>query len=468
MVLLLNPPGQELHTRSSRWGGRKNRSGALAPPIFLATATSVLHQAGLEARFLDAAALNYSGEELEALLLRDRPRIVVMEVSTPSIQQDYSAALFIKERLKDVAIVFVGPHVTALPKETLMNYPVDYLCIGEYEFTLLELSRAILEGRDKSSILGIAYRENSQVVTTPQRPLKPFDELPMPLYEQMPLDKYYDPITRQRVCVAVRTIRGCPFRCTFCVAPQVMYNRTVRYKSPEKVVDEIEYLKKHFGVKEIFFDDETFTINKKHVLGICNELKNRNIHVEWSCFGRCNLVDEALLREMKAAGCYMIRYGVESAEQKILDGIQKGMKVEDIVKAFSLTKKVGMKTHATVLLGYLGETKESMAKTLKFVKDLDADYAQFAIATPYPGTEFYEEVKAQNRLLTSRWTEYDGTCNSVVRLDGINQKDLKDFVDFAYKDFYLRPSYILKRLLSTRTPSEVYHLLKSGLGVLQS
>lgn len=466
MILLLNPPGKELHQRSSRWGGRKNRSGIVAPPIFLATAASVLEKSGIDTLLLDSAAEGLSWEDTISVIREKKPGVVVLEVSTTSIDQDSELSGEIRKH--GCSVVFVGAHVSALPAETLENYKADVVCVGEYEFTLPELYSALVSGNSLRNVKGIAFRHGGEVVVTEPGELKSLDEFPIPDYEHLPVKEYYDPVARNHPWIAIRTMRGCPFRCSFCVAPQLIYKRTIRYRNPRLVVDEIEYLMKRFRIREFFIDDETFTVSRKHVFGVCEELKRRGLKIEWSVFSRCDTIDEERLRELRSAGCYLIRYGIESADQEILDRADKGIRVEQIEKAFALTKRHGFKIHATVMLGLDGETGETIRKTLDFVKRISPDYVQFAIATPYPGTKFYSDLKSSGRILTDNWEEYDGSCRSVIRLDGLDSSKLGRIVNSAYRDFYFRPSFMVKKLLSIRSFGELYHAVKSGIVLMRS
>ncbi len=461
MILFLNAPGAEFHQRSSRWGGKVNRSGYLVPPIFLATAAAYLRSQGLDAHILDAAAEGLGWEELDLRLRRLKPALVVIEASTISIARDAAAA----ERIKDAIgaiVVLVGLHVSALPLETLRQYRVDYICAGEYEEPLLDLARALETGGDPGEIPGLGSRNSrGEPRFNSPRPPADLNRFPMPLYSELPLAKYWDPIVRNRPCVPIRTMRGCPFKCIYCVAPQVLYGGRVRYRNPGAVVEEIRSLL-GMGVREIFIDDETFTLNREHVIGICRGLREAGIRVDWSCFGRVDLADRELLAEMKAAGCYMIRYGVESADPDILLNIKKGFTPEDVRKAFALTHSLGLKTHATVMYGSPGETEETMRRTLALTLELDPDYAQFTVNTPYPGTEYYRRMSQEGRILAKSWEEYDGSSRMIVRLDTVAPEAVEAFVETSYRAFYFRPRYLLKRMLGLRRAGEISYLFGSA------
>ncbi len=460
-VLFLNAPGAEFHQRSSRWGGKVNRSGYLVPPIFLAAAAAYLKKQGIDTRLIDAAAEGWDEDKLDRRLAGISPRLTVIEASTISIRRDAETARRITERYGG-EVALVGTHVSALPEQSLREFPVDYVCVGEYENTILELARALTgEGR-LEEIAGLGWRdEGGRIRINRKRLPADLNTFPIPLYSQLPLEKYWDPIARNHPCVPIRTMRGCPFSCSYCVAPQVMYGGKVRYRDPALVVEEVRTLI-GMGVKEIFIDDETFTVSRRHVLAVCQGLKAAGLRVDWSCFGRVDQVDLELLEEMKSAGCYMIRYGVESADREILGSIGKGFTPDQTERSFALTRSLGLKTHATVMYGSPGETSETMRQTLEFTLRLKPDYAQFTIVTPYPGTRYYRELEESGRLLSRNWEDYDGSCRMIVRLDSLSPEEVESFVDYSYRRFYLRPGYFVRRLTGVRRWGEFRYLAGSG------
>jgi len=466
MILFLNAPGVEFHQRSSRWGGRINRSGYLVLPIFLATAANYLKKQGIDSRIVDAAASGMRREDIDDLLRKHDPEIIVIEASTISINEDAETARYLKDRCA-ARIVLVGFHVSALPERSMRELPADFICLGEYEKTLLEFYRAWKNHGDYRRVKGLGWRdEGGNIRINDRRPLIDLDELPMPLYDDLPLKNYYDPIARNRPCISVRTMRGCPFRCIYCVAPQVMYERKVRFRKAEFVAEEVEYLISR-GVREIFFDDETFTVNRQHVYSICRSLKERGIRIDWSCFARGDCVDEEMLEEMESAGCYMIRYGIESFDDRVLRSLKKGITTDQIRRAFRLTRRLGLKTHATVMYGAPEETMETMRNTLKFVLEADPDYAQFTICTPYPGTEYYDWALKENRLLSGNWSDFDGSSRMIVKSDHLTPGLVENYVDHSYRVFYFRFRYVLKRLLRIRRWGEVYYVFKSGYNLIK-
>jgi radical SAM superfamily enzyme YgiQ (UPF0313 family) len=221
-------------------------------------------------------------------------------------------------------------------------------------------------------------------------------------------------------------------------------------------------------VKEVLFYDDTFTMNRKRTLALCKSLLDRKIDLPWSCETRVDLVDLELLIEMRKAGCYLISFGVESGNQTILDSLKKGIKLEDAKMAFQLTKKAGIQTVGYFMLGSPGDTPDTIKETIEFAKSVDADFAQFSITTPFPGTELYEAYKSGSgtiddwdKFIYAKVKNIDAPIFETKRL---SRADLESYIKTAYKEFYIRPSYIFKRLISLRTLSDLKVNLK-GFGM---
>lgn len=266
--------------------------------------------------------------------------------------------------------------------------------------------------------------------------------------------------------IQIFTGRGCPFHCNFCVYPQTMHGHIFRARSAENVVDEFEYIAENFpDVKEVVIEDDTFTVNKKRVLEICNLLVSKGINkrLKWLCNARVNL-DYETMCAMKKAGCRLIIPGIESGSQQILDNIKKGTKVEQFYRYVSDAKRAGLLIHACYMVGNCGETKETMNETLKLALKLNTDTAQFFPLIPYPGTEAYTWAKS-NGYIELDYAKYclaDGTHNTVLSLPGLSSQDMVDFCNEARKKYYLRFSYILHRLrVGLANPSDLKRSIKA-------
>lgn len=208
-------------------------------------------------------------------------------------------------------------------------------------------------------------------------------------------------------------------------------NGKYRTFSPKRVADEMEYVIKKFDAKEVYFDDDSFTIDKIHVLGICDEIKRRDLKVKWSCMADAICADEEMIGAMADSGCIGMKFGVESAEEEILKRIGKPLDYEKLKQMLKTCVNRKIKTHATFTFGLTGENRQTLHKTLEFAKSLDVDSVQFSITTPFPGTRYYDEIKEKGMLKTQRWQDYDAAGKSVIQYSGLTSEEVEDFCSQA-------------------------------------
>ncbi len=245
-----------------------------------------------------------------------------------------------------------------------------------------------------------------------------------------------------------------------------MYGRKFRKRSPANVVDEVQHVVNEYGVDEIYFDDDCLTLNRNRLLAICKEIVRRNIKVKWMCQARVNNVDQEILEAMKKAGCHYIKYGVESGSQKMLDVMKKGITLESVRRAFKLTRKAGIKTQAFFLLGLPWEIPETVKKTIEFAKEIKPDSAQFAVVVPHPGTELYDLCQEKGWLHYESWDDFD--CRkALIETEDLSAEDVQRYRTQAYREFYLRPSYILRTTLKMWNPKEAKRIIRSARSIME-
>ncbi|MEA3378922.1 MAG: radical SAM protein, partial [Nanoarchaeota archaeon] len=262
--------------------------------------------------------------------------------------------------------------------------------------------------------------------------------------------------------------RGCPYNCRYC-ASKVMWKKKVRYRSLDKTMEEIDYLIDKFKIKCLEFNDENFIINKPRMYKLLEELKDRKEEygLHWNCLTRVDSVDKRSLETMKDAGCYFVRFGVESGNQKILNAMDKGITVKQIKDAFKLINKVGIANSASFIIGYPGETKETFNETLRLVKEINPTLAFFFIAIPIVGTHLYKEAKEKNLILNPDWNGWVQMAEKpIMKTETLNPNDLLEMRRKAYKEFYFRPSYMLKMLKSIRSKEQLKFYINGALGAL--
>jgi anaerobic magnesium-protoporphyrin IX monomethyl ester cyclase len=428
------------------------------PPLGLAYVATALEKAGYEVEIIDAPALKLTTKETIRKVVDNGVDFVGITAMTPTICSAIEIARGIKENDNSKFVFMGGAHVTALPKKTLEDFPeIDVIVIGEGEVTTPILIKRVKNKKNLRNVLGIAYREDRKIIVNRLRPIiKNLDGLPIPAYHLLPINKYrpYPPHGKKLPYMAIMTSRGCPFRCAFC--SKSVHGKIYRAKSPKAIIEEIKYIKKRYRIKELLFYDDTFTLNRQRIIELCNEMIKNKINIPWSCETRVNLVDKELLSKMKRAGCYIISYGVESGNQKILNNIKKDITIEQIKNAFKITRDVGINIVSYFMLGCPGDTEKTIKQTIEFAKELDANFTQFSICTPFPGTEISNIIN-QNMIDWNKFTYVSNRSEMipVVLSKHLTRRQLKKWYNKAYKEFYLRPTYLLKIILRTRSIDDI-------------
>ena len=412
--------------------------GVVAPPLGIAYMAAVLEEAGNDVSIMDASALDMTWEDLESELKKISPDVVAVTALTPTISQALKTAKLAK-KITGAFIVMGGYHPTFNHEEVLENDFVDVVVMGEGEYTMRDLVKTLEDGGDLREVNGIAFKD---VVTPVRPPIMDLDSLPFPARHLLPMD-HYKLFNMKANMSTMITTRGCPMQCSFC-ASAALHGSKLRLRSPKNVVDEMEHLVKDHNIETIAFMDDTFTLRRKRVLEICAEIKRRDLKVFWGCTARVDTLNEEVIRTMRDAGCIAMFMGVESADQQVLDKINKKTNLAKIKNAFEISRKEKMRTIASVVLGMPGDTKESIKRTVKFVKDLKPSYAIFSLATPYPGTRFYQQTLEDNLIKVRDWSKYT-LISPIIETMECSLEELKKMQNRAFCKFYLRPGYIIRQ-----------------------
>ncbi len=442
-TILINAPwvkGDLYGVRAgSRWPHLEDcgTSSYMPFPFFMSYAAAVLARAGKAVAVIDACAERLDDNACLSRIEEFRPDLVVVETSTPSIEVDLSFAAQVKDRLPGVFTAFCGPHAPMMEHGFLERHKnVDFLFRGEYEMILHDLVNVLEDGGDPGSIKGITHRRpDGLVVDNGPRPLlKDIDSLPWPARDLFPMELYDDrPGGIPCPSLQMWASRGCPYQCVFCVWPQVMYGgNTYRVRNPADVADEIQYCLERWPFKSFYFDDDTFNIGKSRIIALCEGIRSRNISVPWGAMARADHADREVLTAMKAAGLVSIKYGMESGVQELIDASGKNLKIEQVEDAVRISKELGLEVHLTFTLGLPGETKETIRRTIRKAVELDPFSVQFSIATPFPGTVYYETLKEDGRILSENWEDYSGSTGAVHRTEELTDKDLNRALEWAY------------------------------------
>ncbi|RLG92853.1 MAG: B12-binding domain-containing radical SAM protein [Candidatus Hecatellales archaeon] len=437
-ILLVNPPiPHEIELYST--------AGIVAPPMGLTYLAAVLEKYGYHVEILDAPVLSLSHEQIEEEIKKREPDIVGITATTAMINSALQVAKTAKTVLPESIVVLGGIHVTFSYESIMRENPfVDIACIGEGEYTLLELVQTLEKEGDLKNVKGIVYRKNGELVKNQPRPLiENLDELPFPARHLLPMHKY-KAFGENMILGTILTSRGCPFNCIFC-SSSLLFGKKFRARSPKNVVDEVEQFQEAYKTRYVEFVDDTFTFDRKRAEAICKEIIDRKLDTRWVCSCRVDLIDKELMQTLKKAGCVMIYFGVESGVQRIINLMRKGIKLEQAERVMKWAREVGIETVASFVFGIPGETWEDAMQTIKFAKKLNPDYVQFSIATPFPGTELYQIAKREGLLLTEDWSKYT-VLKPVMRTKELSVEQLQRLIKKAYFSFYLRPSVVFRYL----------------------
>jgi len=471
-IYLLNPPFVENFVRCGRWQGAAARSGGLDYPKWLAYATGMLEREH-SVKLVDAPASKLHTADIVNDVKQFKPDLVIVETNFSSLGNDIGVTQRIKEACGAMTVM-VGPPAARFPDKILGNKGVDMLALYEYDFTLLDVARALEQGRTLKNIAGILYNENGQIFHNSIRDYstsEDLDQIPFvsSVYKRhLNIKDYYLSQTLYPE-VQIFTGRGCPFHCTFCSWPENLMGRKYRSRTADNIVDEFEYICQDLPeVREIFIEDDTFTVNKNLVLEVCRKIKERKLDITWSCNARATL-DHSTMQEMKSAGCRLLIVGYESGNDEILKTIRKGVDTHQMRAFTGDAKKAGLLVHGDFIIGLPGETHETAQITFDYIKDIKPDILQVAIATPIPGTNFYESVKKDGYLLIDDMCESidkNGYQRCIISYPNFSNKDIEYWANKILRGYYLNPMYFFVFINGVIHGGGLTHIkgvMKSGL-----
>ncbi|MGO8807551.1 MAG: B12-binding domain-containing radical SAM protein [Candidatus Bathyarchaeia archaeon] len=366
------------------------------PPLGLAYVASVLEKSGFQVEIYDNYLLERPIEEVKSEIRKCSPEIVGLTCNSLSYERVVEMAKTVKEACPSCRVIIGGPHASYMP-ETLLEHPeIDYVVVGEGERAMVQLVFNITKGEKASAaaqIPGVACKIGGEIAETPPQFIANLDEVPIPARQLLPMRMY----VRELSYLSVKPVdtmsihRGCPYRCAYCETRE-LWGSACRAFSPQRVIDEIQQIVETYGTKGIYFVGDNFTINKKRTTELCRLMKSNKIDLKWTCETRSDLINKELLSEMKSAGCQTMFFGVESGSPRILQKLNKGIDLQEVVKAFELCRQVGVQTVTSFMLGIPGETVDDMNETFDFAKKLKADWCQFNIYIACPGSALYDEV----------------------------------------------------------------------------
>jgi len=449
-VLLINPPW--ITKDGNIWHGIK---GAM-PPLGLLSVAAYAEREGFDVRVLDLHVERTSIEAFRESLRDLTPRVVGISMMTATAIAANRVACVVKEELPDCTVVVGGVHAEAMPTECLKNAAIDLAVRGDGEKTFSRIA-----ARDPvESIRGVSFRRGTQAVhNPPAEQIMDLDSLPMPAYHLVPMRRYYPTLGAYRRLPAINMLmtRGCPGKCTFCNSADTV----LRTRTADLVVNEIEHLRRTYGIRQIQFYDDTFTVMKQNVMRFCALMKERKLGVSWAAFVRADCFSETMARAMVEAGCHQIMFGVESGDETILKNIRKPIEMDRTRDAVKTAQKAGLQVRASFMFGNPGETEATMQRTIDYALKLNPDLAIFNITTPYPGTQMFTWARANGYLRTEDWNDFE-LSDPVLMLPTVDQTRIAAAYNRAYRSFYRRPGTFARQLKRVRN---VRHLLDGVQGV---
>ncbi len=411
-------------------------------PLGLAYLGAVAEKEGHQVNVIDCQAEKLTTELFRARISKEKPDVIGITATTLLYKSAMNLINIAREIHPDAVTVLGGSHGTFWDENALKEYPsLDIVVRREGEVTFIDLLNKL--GGNLSDVMGITFRKkDDSIVRTPDRPfIEDLDALPFPAHHLMPIDS----LKRMgKILIPLITSRGCVYWCDFCSTVR-MFGRGYRWRSPKNVVDEMQLVHDKYGVTQVTFYDDAFTVNRDRVLKICQELHDRKLDMIWDCGTRVDMVDRELLKTMHDAGCIAVWLGVESGSEAILGAMNKKIKLDQTRVAYKTAHDVGLMTIANVVLGFPGETEETAKATIRFVKELNPDDVGFYVATPYPGTPMYEQVIANGWLRVTDFDKYD-TAGPTFETPQLSMEKLAELRYKAYQQFYLRPGYVLKMM----------------------
>lgn len=453
------------------WCKGRRIGGLKLPPIGLLIIASVLKKDGFDTTFMDAGL---AGADYQSIISSAGEfDAVVTSTSTHTILEDQDCLLEMKARNPNLFSIVFGPRPTFLPELVLKSGAYDMCIQREGDFVIRDVLRCHRDGgtEDWKNVKGISFlNEDQETVVNEEYPLiKDLDDIAYPDRSMLPRNvDYFNPVALRFPLTTMMISRGCPAKCTFCLSPY-FYGSRVRYRSTENVMEELREIVR-LGYKEVFFRDETFTVNKRRVTEVCEAMVAEGIDITWTANARVGMLDRELTRTMKRAGCHTIKFGIESGSQTIVDRIQKGINLEEAVETFKWLKEEGINTHAHFIAGHPGETREELDETIAFIKRLPASTISMGILTPYPGTpQFDDLVDDHPEVLDPAHADFARPDNGYLASLGceMEPEEIEKGVERGYKAFYLRPSYLAGWIPKIKSFDHFKRLTISGATIFQ-
>jgi len=477
-LILVNPGNPK-----KVYGKLRSNLAGIEPPYWCASIASFIREKGCAVKIIDADAENLSLEETVDEIIKNNPvlvNIVVMGTnpsasSTPKMTTVREILNNLKGKNKDIKVILSGLHPSSLPERTLKEENTDYVCQGEGFLTTLSLLKCLKESRniEKEKIKGLWYKKGEEIINGGyEEIMMNIDTLPLPAWDLLPMGKYrahnwhcFENIDERGNYAAIYTSFGCPFNCSYCNIKAIYSNRPgIRYKSPERVIEEIDELVKNYNIKNLKIADELFVINKERVNKICDLIIERGYKLNIWAYARIDTVDEEILKKLKKAGFNWLCYGIESASEKVRKGVSKKIEQDKIEKVIEMTKRAGIYILGNFIFGLPDDDYETMRETLNLAKKLKCEYVNFYVAMAYPGSELYNWAIKEKIKLPDDWSGFAQLSEETLPLPTkyLSGEEVLKFRDNAFIEYYSNPEYLemIKNKFGEKVVQHIKEMLK--------
>jgi anaerobic magnesium-protoporphyrin IX monomethyl ester cyclase len=452
-----------------------SNSFLLTPDLGLGYLSASLLKKGIDAHILDCVLHRMNKNSFFEHIKKTNPDIVGFKVFSKDLETTRQAISAVKQVSIDIPVIIGGPHVSGVGKNIFDHFKdFDFAVSGEGEIAL-PLLIDYYTTRDESfipKIPGLIWlnRDSKEIISNPPSNEKDLDQFDFPDWKGIAPQNYppapHCSFAENFPIAPIITTRGCPCDCTFC-SVQNTFGRGLRFRSTDRVLQEISMIYNDLGIREIHFEDDNFTCNKKFAIQLCNKLIDSGLKISWSCPNgvRLDMLDEEILEAMKKSGCYSFAVGIESGSQKILDDMKKKITIETIREKVSLVKKFGIKIHGFFIIGYPTETKKDILQTLKFSRELELDTVYFNIFNPFPGTEVFDKLESEGKLKNFSWDTLFSDRPSIP-LQDVSMYELKKLQKMGMILFYLRPRKLLNMLSRFKSFKHILYILRRIWSIL--
>lgn len=464
-ILLIQPPSVNMITANAPQFAEED---GYYPPLGLLYIASYLEKySSHSVEILDAVVEGIkSYEVLEEQIRKRNPDVVGIQTLTFTARDALLTARTVKKIDKNIPVVVGGPHPNIYINETIAFDEIDYIVLGEGEKVFTELVERLTSGKSLLDLQGIVFKQNGKTIISDKKGyINDLDSLPFPARHLTPYKKYWSILGTQSIFTTMVSSRGCPYRCLFC--DRAYYGKIYRRRSSQNVIQEMEVCAE-MGIQEIDFQDDIFTLQRSRVLEICNHLIFNKNKLKWNARARIDTVDKELLKKMADAGCQRIYFGIEAGTPEIQKVLRKNIDLDKAKQVFKWAQDYGISALAYIIIGSPEETREHIYRTIKYTKELKPDFAHIGIMTPFPHTDLYS-LGLEKGLYNDYWKEFaenpfaDFTPRYWEEI--LSREELIELLNYAYKSFYLRPTYIISELLKVKHPKEFWRKVKGGLKV---